>query len=172
MRFTERGEGIIPVPAHPLASQTLTSLPIIDHLVEDDSGTRIQNLFVGGSVRLAIEVWILTQALKVQANAEVVWSSLYIGAESLDKGSTFPPPPPLPRVAVAALVVIGRLIARSGASGLCLPGRCKPYGSVPSKPIVLFSEVCRKKEKGRGRRKAKVGVSIVGDVHSRIGLVA
>ena len=94
MRFTERGEGIIPVPAHPLASQTLTSLPIIDHLVEDDSGTRIQNLFVGGSVRLAIEVWILTQALKVQANAEVVWSSLYIGAESLDKGSTVPPPPP------------------------------------------------------------------------------
>jgi hypothetical protein len=44
-----------------------------DHLEEDDPGTRIQHLFVGGSVRLVLEVRMLTSALAIHADAEVVW---------------------------------------------------------------------------------------------------
>jgi len=43
-----------------------------DHLVKDDPGTRIQDLFVGGAVRLVLEVCILTRPLTVHADAKVV----------------------------------------------------------------------------------------------------
>jgi len=44
-----------------------------NHLVEDDSGAGIQDLFVGGPVRLVLEVCMLTWTLTVYADAEVVW---------------------------------------------------------------------------------------------------
>ena len=54
-----------------------TSVDFVDklspnHLVEDDPSTRIQHLFVGGSVRLAFKVRMLTWTLPVYADAEVV----------------------------------------------------------------------------------------------------
>ena len=43
-----------------------------DHFVENDPSSRIQYLLVGGSVRLVLEVCILTWAFTVYADTEVV----------------------------------------------------------------------------------------------------
>ena len=59
-------------------SRTNASIDLVDkfsadHLVENDPSTRIQYLFVGSSVRLSLEVCMLTWTLAIYADAEVVW---------------------------------------------------------------------------------------------------
>jgi len=59
-------------------SRADTSIDLVDnfsadHFVQDNPGAGIQHLFVGGSVRLALEVCMLTWALPIYADAEVVW---------------------------------------------------------------------------------------------------
>ena len=59
-------------------SRADTSIDLVDkfsanHLVENDPGTRIQDLFIGSSVRLVFKVCMLTWTFPVYADAEVVW---------------------------------------------------------------------------------------------------
>ena len=44
-----------------------------DHLEENDPSARIQHLFIGGPIRLALEVCVLTRTLTIYADAEVIW---------------------------------------------------------------------------------------------------
>lgn len=58
-------------------SRANASIDLVDdfpanHFVEDDPGTRVQNLLVGGSVRLVFEIGMLARTLAVYTNAEVI----------------------------------------------------------------------------------------------------
>ena len=141
-------------------SCTNTSVDLVDnfsadHLVENDPSTRIQHLFVGCPVRLALEVCILTWTLAVHADAEVVWlvdfrysrrkfrqSSELIDGLVFPRGSSG-------RARCYRSVDSGE----RGKDGFCQ--RCRDCvrgvvvgsdGDVLPKSIVLLGEVCEKRE--------------------------
>jgi len=134
----------------------LVDNPSADHLVENDPGTRIQDLFVGSSVRLVLEVRILTRALAVHTDAKVVWlvdfrysrRKFRQGGELIN-GLVFPRGSG-GRVCCSRSVDGGEWGEggfREGSRDRVCRAVVGPYGDVLSKSIVLFSEVCRKKER-------------------------
>jgi hypothetical protein len=146
-----------------------------DHLAEDDPGTRIQHLFVGSSVRLVLDVCMLTWTFTVYADAKVVWLvDFRYSRRKFRQGSE---------------LISGLVFPRGGGARVC---RCRSvdggergdngfgqrgldcvcraivgsYGDVLPKSVVLFSEVWRKKEK-RGWVRRRANQSEKGKVEPR-----
>ena len=138
-------------------SRADTAVDLVDdfsanHLVEYDPGTRIQHLFVGGSVRLVLKVCMLTWTLPVYADAEIVWLiNLRYSRREFRQGSKLVGGLVFPRRSGSSVCrcwsVNGREWSNNGFCQRCRDCFCRvvvgSYGDVLPKSIVLFSEVCR-----------------------------
>ena len=136
-----------------------TSVDFVDkfspnHLVEDDPSTRIQHLFVGGSVRLAFKVCMLTWTLPVYADAKVVWLiNFRYSRRKFRQGSQLVSGLVFPRGSGGSVYRYWSVDSGEWSNNRFCQGRrdcvCRAvvgsHGDVLPKSIVLFSEVYEKK---------------------------